>query len=117
MKSKITRLSKPTASKMQGTNYSFIELENNDKGAVFFKTAEFSKKVGEEIEYELKGEEGRRQIKLLGESKSFGGNNYQPKINNRLEALKLAVDLFIAGKCEKTKIRETTKYFETILSE
>ncbi len=116
-KSKIAHISEPTASKNPGTSYVFVKLETGERAAYFFR-GNLELKTGQEIEYTITGEPGRLKLNIASDRPKWsGGNNYQPKTNNRLEALKLTIEMYVAGKCPKDKIRETTKYLEGILSE
>ena len=110
--SKIISVSQPTASKNPGTSYSFLRFENEDKGVFFFK-GEIAKKVGDIMEYEIVGEEGRKQIKE--KRAAFNG---QPRFftNNKVEALKLAVSAFNAGKIDEKRIKSMASYLEEILA-
>lgn len=114
-KSKIVSIGQPAASKIPGTNYSFIKLENGDSGAVFFKTPEFEKKAGEEIEYNLIEKDGRKSIRLASKN-NFQGKGYQ-RTNNKVEALKMAVEAFCAGRIDEKRIKPMAKFLESILSE
>ena len=114
-KSKIVSVSLPTESKKPGTFYSFVKVENGDSGAVFFTTTEFKYKIGEEIEYLLEESNGRKRLKMATEIKSK--QQWTKKTNNKLEALKLAISSFNAGKIEKKNIKPMANYLEKILSE
>jgi len=113
--SKIVSISNPTPSKVVGTNYSFVKFESGDNGAVFFKSEKFAHSVGETITYEIESKDGRTRIQLPNKNGYKPGGYSRP--NNRLEALKLAVMSFNAGKIEKSGIKPMAKYLEEILSE
>ena len=110
--SKIIRISEPTASKNPGTSYTFIKFENEDKGVFFFKN-QLTKKIGDTMEYDLVGEEGRRQIK---EKTSYSGQAKFYSSSNKIEALKMAVSAFNAGKITEKRIKGMAIYLESILT-
>ena len=116
-KTTIAHISEPTASKNPGTSYVFVRLDSGERACYFYKGI-LDIKTGQNIEYTLDGEPGRLRLKLSSDKPKWtGGNNYQPKIDNKVEALKMAVSAFNSGKITEERIKPMAKYLLTILSE
>lgn len=114
-KSKLISITNPTPSRNPGTNYSFLKFENGDKGAVFFKTPALKYKEGEVVEYNIEDKDGNKRITFPSTERRSG---FVPrKTDNRLEALKLAVEAYAAGRIDEKRIKPMAKYLQRILEE
>lgn len=114
-KSKLISVTAPQASRNPGTNYSFLKFENGDKGAIFFKTPTFKYKEGDIMEYIIEEKDGNKKVRMAAEQRR---NGFVPRqTNNRLEALKMAIEAYTAGRIDEKRIKPMAKFLENILEE
>lgn len=120
-KSKVVSVKPSVASKVAGKWFTYVKLEDGTDCSFWFSGSECPLKKGDTIEYQLEGEVGKQRIKLINTIETIQEvvKAFVPasSSNLKIEALKMAISSFNAGKIAEDRIRPMTKHLFDILSE